>query len=67
MTITVPFKDYMRAHKEDVHVLPLGDVKAHRETRACWCAPRTEPVGKCAVVVHNSMDGRELVERHGLQ
>ena len=61
----------------DIHVVPVGDLREHDESgRACWCKPRIEtcdprtgdryPLGK-AVIVHNSEDGRELVERHGLQ
>jgi hypothetical protein len=23
----------------DVHVLPIGDLQAHQETRDCWCKP----------------------------
>lgn len=53
----------------DVHVVPISDLKAHVEDRSCWCNPKVtkEPGAKKAVVSHNSMDGRELVERHGLQ
>lgn len=52
--------------KRDIHVLPLTDLREHDETRTCWCQPKVERV-KGVVVTHNSADGRELVERHGLQ
>lgn len=54
----------------DIHVLPEKDLREHEETRRCWCAPRIEfeaATMSCAVVVHHSLDGRELVERHGVQ
>lgn len=32
----------------DVHVLPIGDLVDHDETRTCWCAPRVEKLcGDC--------------------
>lgn len=51
-----------------IHVVPLNDVKAHRERDCgeCWCAPRVERHGDGVVVIHNSADGRELVEQHGV-
>lgn len=73
----------------DIHVLPIGDLREHEETRDCWCHPRvegppeentnnategsfTDVEGQIdgsmedVVVVHNSLDGRELVEEHGV-
>ena len=56
---------------KDVHVLPQNDLREHDESRFCWCMPRIEIVvasrGEPAVVIHNSADGRELVEEHGIQ
>lgn len=60
-----------------VHVVPIDDLRKHVDTgRSCWCAPRVEtidlqtgapyPAGGC-LVIHHALDGRELVERHGLQ
>ena len=53
----------------DVHVLPIDDLLTHAETRDCWCQPRCERDDEAddIVVVHQSADGRELVEQHGLQ
>lgn len=58
-----------------IHVVPIDDLQEHVETGApCCCRPKIlwddaitgerldEPV-----IVHNSADGRELVERHGVQ
>jgi hypothetical protein len=50
-----------------VHVLPLRDMREHVEHPLCWCGPWVECVGRGLLVTHNSMDGRELVERHGVQ
>lgn len=51
-----------------IHVIPLNDMRDHQESADCWCAPRAQTFdGGGMVFVHNSMDGRELVERHGLQ
>lgn len=48
------FDDYF------VHVLPINDLRDHDENGAgCWCRPRVED----GVIIHNSMDGRELIER----
>jgi hypothetical protein len=52
------------------HVFPNGDLRVHLEgadVRACWCNPQLEEAGRGLIVVHNAEDGRELVERHGLQ
>jgi len=53
----------------DVHVLPFDDLRAHEETRRCRCEPTLtqEDWDSDIVVVHNSADGRELVEQHGVQ
>lgn len=51
----------------EVHVLPRGDLIEHEAGDGCPCGPRTEPVpgddGSVGwVVVHHSLDGRELIE-----
>lgn len=50
----------------DLHVLPIEDLREHEETRDCWCGPRLEQEGETMIVVHNSLDGRELIEAHGI-
>ena len=54
--------------RSDVHVIPVNDLKEHRESRRCWCKPAVKkgPGWQSALVTHQSADGRELVERHGL-
>lgn len=52
----------------DVPVLPINDLREHETARTCWCQPRCEqedPEGG-VVVIHQSADGRELVERDGV-
>lgn len=45
------------------HVIPIEDLKPHTLTRACWCRPRDDE----NVIVHNSLDQREAIERGELQ
>jgi hypothetical protein len=59
-----------KADAGDVHVVPTFDLQEHEVTGWCWCKPAcVEPATRRqhALWVHNSADGRELVERHGLQ
>jgi hypothetical protein len=60
----------------DTHVIPVDDLRVHLERRTCWCAPSISLVDSQtgepfpddqALVVHQAMDGRELVEQHGVQ
>jgi hypothetical protein len=41
------------------HVVPLGDVREHEATLACWCGAVADADG---VVVHRALDGRERRE-----
>ncbi len=46
-----------------IHVYPLGDLETHvLEGTQCKCNPRIETENEI-IVVHNSFDGREAVER----
>lgn len=59
-----------------VHVLPVRDLREDVDAGdSCWCQPRVErqdverPNGELqlrVVVTHQALDGRELVERHGV-
>lgn len=42
------------------HVIPVNDIWSHLESDDCECEPRIEEDGH--VIVHNSYDGRELIE-----
>jgi hypothetical protein len=47
-----------------VHVCPVGDLRGYEtEGRGkCWCGVGIGIEGGTWIVVHNSMDGRELYE-----
>lgn len=42
-------------------VTPIKDIRSHASGAACWCQPKT--VG--GVLVHNALDGREVLEQWG--
>lgn len=50
--------------EERLHVVPLNDLREHIVDPAveCWCRPTMDEFG---VVVHNSLDRRELYETDG--
>jgi hypothetical protein len=54
---------------ETIHVYPLNDTDEHTtdgedgHIGKCKCAPRVEWEGFTRIVVHNSFDGRELLEQ----
>lgn len=51
-----------------IAVVPIRDLRRHRKLSArCWCAPRVENESGWRLIVHNALDGRELVETLGLQ
>lgn len=43
------------------HVYPVADLKPHQMTTECHCDPHVD--WKDRIVVHNSYDHREVVER----
>jgi hypothetical protein len=49
---------------ETVHVLPIDDLREHEENNdgACWCNPRIEQEENGRVIIHNPLDGREILE-----
>ncbi len=51
------------------HVVPVNDLREHDDIGdACWCKPRVEQQENGTVaVIHHALDGRDLVEKHGLQ
>jgi hypothetical protein len=55
----------------DVHVSPIEDLKAHIiDGTRCWCVPTIQPAGRTSgrrLILHHALDGRDLIERHGLQ
>lgn len=47
---------------DDRHVVPVNDLREHDSSRSCWCRP-TEDEDERHVLIHHSMDQRELYER----
>jgi dihydroorotase len=56
-----------RRAKNHVHVYPLKDLREHQLEPECWCKPVAKREGSGLVITHSSMDGRELIEVHGIQ
>ena len=46
---------------EDIHVIPMHDLREHRVEESCWCRPQRDPEDP-EVLVHNSLDRREMYE-----
>lgn len=45
-----------------LHVFPPDDLREHELSIDCWCHPEyDDEIG--VIVLHHSMDGRELFER----
>lgn len=50
-----------------LHVYPLEDLREHNtDSKKCWCNPKLENCEGSIIVTHNSLDGREFVEEHGV-
>lgn len=69
MSVPEPLEDHghgwlaERVGSNRAHALPLEDLVEHEPTDFCLCGPRIEPIiGSSCVVVHASLDGRELTE-----
>jgi hypothetical protein len=54
-----------------VNIIPVNDERPHEKSSECWCNPRVEwispkdglPYQRGPMIVHNSADCREVVER----
>lgn len=51
--------------ENDIHVLPINDLREHEETRSCWCKPVIHDEADMPIVAHNSMDRREHTVEKG--
>jgi len=49
-----------------IHVEPVNDMRTHTHMTHCWCKPCPDEVNR-NVIIHNSMDRRELHEGNRLQ
>jgi hypothetical protein len=45
-----------------INVLPLNDLKEHEEKSTCHCNPKVIFENGEMIIVHNSYDGREIIE-----
>lgn len=46
-----------------INILPINDEREHEEGTMCWCDPKLITDESELIVVHNSADGRELIEQ----
>lgn len=49
-------------NEDNLHVLPINDVRPHIESSHCLCQPRK--LTDCNVWVHQAYDGRDRRERY---
>lgn len=47
---------------EDIHVVPLDDLKEHTLSADCECDPIVQVAGARLIYIHNSWDHREFFE-----
>ena len=45
------------------HIIPVNDLKEHEDSSTCHCSPSVCLEGGDIFIVHNSYDGREIIER----
>jgi hypothetical protein len=50
----------------DLHVVPLNDLREHAAASDCWCSP-VQDVDEPLVWVHQSMDRREHTVEKGVR
>lgn len=49
--------------KDDIHVIPIDDLREHEMSTKCPCNPTIEVVGAVLLITHNAYDHREFVEQ----
>lgn len=52
----------MKENPNNIHVVPLNDLREHDTSLTCWCHPTPED-DESRVVLHHSMDERESYEQ----
>lgn len=48
--------------KDVWNILPVDDIRPHREDEKCQCNPEVEDLGGSIMIYHNAFDGRDIVE-----
>jgi hypothetical protein len=46
-----------------LHILPINDIEEHEELSTCKCNPKLIEEKGELILVHNSFDKREVIER----
>jgi hypothetical protein len=46
-----------------LHILPINDIDEHEELSTCKCNPKLIEKNGELILVHNSFDKREVIER----
>jgi len=46
-----------------LHILPINDLEEHEELSTCKCNPKLIEENGELILVHNSFDKREVIER----
>lgn len=46
-----------------INIVPINDIKEHIENSTCSCNPKVEFHNGEMMIIHNSFDGREKVEK----
>jgi hypothetical protein len=46
-----------------IHILPTNDIEPHEEKTTCKCNPKVEFESGEMIIIHNSFDGREFIEK----
>jgi hypothetical protein len=59
---------YQRRHGRlvGVHTIPTGDTQRHTEAPECACKPTQRLRGTTVWFIHTAHDGRDLIERYGI-
>lgn len=54
-------ENFSADHEQDLHVIPLNDLRDHDCSRHCWCKP-AEHDETLGLFIHNALDQRERYE-----
>ena len=45
------------------NILPTNDLNEHTESEKCKCKPTVKYINRHMLIIHNSYDGREIIEQ----
>jgi len=52
-------KIYIEPKHPPIHILPIGDLKPHKEELKCECKPEIKGENETLIIIHNAYDGRK--------